>query len=154
MSLHLPGHSGPNRGKNCPADPHSLGTRENWEERCHTLEAALTYQASLTKAESVRAERAERELESIQTQQPSAEIVAAATKAAQGGVVAISPSPNGKWEIHNPSMVLLETAARHLGCCTRTIKRLAKRHGIPISPTGGPRINLRKLIASMEEAAA
>jgi len=154
MPLHLPCHSGPNRGESCPAAQHGRGTREHWEERCHALEAALTYQASLTRAETVRAERAESELASLQAQQPSAEIIAAATEAAQGGVVAICRSTDGTWEIHNPLMVSLETAARHLGCCTRTIKRLAKHHGVPISEKGGPRIHLRKLIASMEEAAA
>ena len=68
MSLHLPCRSGPNRGDSSPADPHGSATRENWEERCHALEAALAYQASLTRAETVRAEHAERKLAIIQTQ--------------------------------------------------------------------------------------
>jgi hypothetical protein len=137
-------------------------------QRIRDLEAALERQIELTRQSTdraifaeerarlaeERASRAEIRLLHPENDIPPPEIIAAATTAAQGGVVAISPSPNGIWEIHNPSMVLLETAARHLGCCTKTVKRLAKRHGVPISHEGGPRVHLRKLIASMEEAAA
>ena len=123
------------------------------DDRVHVLEAMLAHQIQLTRKADERADRAESQLRNLQTTVPPPEIIAAATRAAEGAVVFIHQNLNGTWELHNPLYVPLDTAARHLLCCERTVKRIATDHGVPISHDAGPRINIRKLVASIDQVA-
>lgn len=128
-------------------------------DRIRQLEARLENQVELTRVERSRADQAEAKLFALKSTErrsigPSKEFAEAAVNAAKGGVVRIFLRADSSWEIHNPLLVDLETAAAHLGCSVRTIKRKAATHGIGISHEVGPRINLQALVASIAATAA
>lgn len=82
-----------------------------------------------------------------------AALIESSVKAAVGGVMRLVYRPDGSLEFHVPLLVDLETAAAHLGCSVKSIQRLAKHHHVRIYRDAGVRINLRDLVASIQEAA-
>ena len=128
-------------------------------DRIRHLEALLENQRVLTRLANERAEKAEATLQESAANGthpalPPSELIEAATRAGQGGIIRVIHRSDGAWDIHNPLLVDLESAAGHLSCSERTVRRTAKDHGIGISHEVGPRINLRALVASIEATAA